>query len=289
MKRFGPRLLALVCFLATAAILPANGQSSVAPTPDPTPSAQRSLEKDFLKHIAHDQVHIWTSPFRKESYDPKWTLAVGLGTSALIASDEETSSWIKQGGSLPAVSHAISWGGSGYVTAGTAAAFYLAGRATHNYKARETGVLAAQALIDAGIVTEAIKLATQRERPDSGDGDGHFWVGGTSFPSGHSTAIWSLATVVSYEYKDQPAIRYGAFAAAVAVSASRYTGRKHFLSDVFVGSLIGYSVGRYVFREYHEDAAVAPPAKPITKFVPQFVPYYNGRTRTYGGSLLWHL
>ena len=289
MKRFGPRLFAFVLFLAAAA-LPANGQSSVAPTPDPTPlSAKRSPETDFLKHIAHDQVHIWTSPFRKESYDPKWTLAVGLGTSALIASDEETSSWVRQGGSLPAVSHAISWGGTGYVTGGTAAAFYLVGRATHNYKARETGVLAAQALIDSGIVTEAIKLVTQRERPNSGDGDGHFWAGGSSFPSGHSSAIWSLATVVSYEYKDRPLIRYGAFAAAVAVSASRYTGREHVLSDIFVGSLIGWSVGRYVFKEYHDEDAGSVPVKKITTLIPQFTPYYNGRTRTYGGSLIWHL
>jgi membrane-associated phospholipid phosphatase len=289
MRRFVPRLSVFVFFLAAAAV-PIAAQSSVAPTPNQTPAyAQRSLEKDFLKHIAHDQVHIWTSPFRRESYDTTWTLAVGLGTSALIASDEETSSWVKQGGNLAAVSHAISWGGTGYVTGGTAAAFYLAGRATHNYKARETGILAAQALIDAGIVTEALKLATQRERPNSGDGDGHFWAGGSSFPSGHSTAIWSLATVVSYEYKDKPLIKYGAFAAAAAVSASRYTGREHFLSDIFVGSLIGWSAGRYVFKEYHEEDPGLTPAKKITNLIPQFTPYYNGRSRTYGGSLAWHL
>lgn len=288
MRRFAPHLFVLIFFLASAAV-PAAGQSSAAPQTVPTPAPARSLEKDFFKHIAHDQVHIWTSPFRSESYDAKWMLPVGLGTAALIASDEETSSWVKQGGSLPAVSHAISWGGTGYVTGSTAAAFYLAGRATHNYKARETGILSAQALIDAGIVTEVVKLATQRERPNSGDGDGHFWAGGSSFPSGHSNAIWSLATVVSYEYRDKPAIRYGAFAAAVAVSASRYTGREHFLSDIVVGSLIGYSVGRYVFKEYHEDDPGLPPAKKITNLIPQFTPYYNGRTRTYGGSLIWHL
>ena len=289
MTRLGLLFFTFTCFLTTAA-LPANGQSSVAPSPTPTPASttSASLEKDFIKHLARDQAHIWTSPFRKETYGPAWVLpTIGLTTAALIASDTHTSGWVSENGSLPKVSHVVSWGGRAYITGGTAAAFYLAGRATHNYKARETGILAAQSLINTGIVTEVIKLAAQRARPPAESGNGEFWEGGTSFPSGHASSIWSVATVIAYEYQNQPLIKYGAYAAAVAVSMSRYTGRNHFLSDIFVGSVIGFTIGRYTYKEYHQIDTDLPPPKPITKFVPQFVPYY-GRG-TYGGSLVWHL
>ena len=39
-------------------------------------------------------------------------------------------------------------------------------------------------------------------------------------------------------------------AAAAAVSVSRYTGRNHFLSDVLVGSALGYGIGRRQ-RQHH--------------------------------------
>ena len=151
------------------------------------------------------------------------------------------------GGSLPPVSHGVSWAGSIYATGGAAAGFYLFGRATHNDHARETGRLSAQALIDATIVTEVLKYVMGRQRPDFGTGEGHFFDHGKSFPSGHASSVWAVATVVGMEYSHHPLIKYGAFAIAAAVSMSRYTGRNHFLSDVLVGSSIGYGIGRFVY------------------------------------------
>jgi hypothetical protein len=34
-------------------------------------------------------------------------------------------------------------------------------------------------------------------------------------------------------------------------AATRVVGRKHFTSDVIVGSAAGYLIGRYVFRAHH--------------------------------------
>jgi membrane-associated phospholipid phosphatase len=241
-----------------------------------------------VQHIFHDQAVIWTTPFRLDKGDTKWLLPFGLGTAALLATDHNTSAWVDRNGGLPVFSHDVSWAGKAYVTGGVAAAFYLAGRATHNKRARETGVLAAEALINTGIVTEELKFSAQRLRPNSENGTGEFWDGGTSFPSGHSSAVWSVATVIAYEYKDHPLIKYGAFAAATAVSLSRYSGRNHFLSDIVVGSAIGFGIGRYVFRNYHDDDPV-PPGTKTTWLKPTIVPYYDGRARVYGGSLIWRL
>jgi membrane-associated phospholipid phosphatase len=68
----------------------------------------------------------------------------------------------------------------------------------------ETGRLGAEAVIDASLVVEGLKLGTNRERPNEGKGQGRFWPHGTrsyeldgSFPSGHAAASWALARVIA--------------------------------------------------------------------------------------------
>lgn len=211
--------------------------------------------------------------------------------AGLIATDRYSSPWVDSGGSLPKFSHDVSWFGKGYIAGGLVGGFYLTGRFTHNPKARETGILAAQALIDSGIVTRVVKAATQRPRPNIDNGSAEFWHGGDSFPSGHSSTAWSVATVVAYEYKDNPWIKYGAFAGATAVSLSRFSGRNHFLSDVLGGSALGFLIGRYVVNRYHDPDVDSPrPKKKSTTFLhPTIAPYLGDRKHGSGVSLVWQL
>jgi membrane-associated phospholipid phosphatase len=210
--------------------------------------------------------------------------------TGLFASDRYTSSWVKSNGELSEISKDVSNFGQAYVTVGVAGAFYVAGRLTHNPKARETGILSLESLVDTGIVTEVFKFAARRQRPNADEHFGEFIDGGTSFPSGHSSSVWSIATVIAYEYKDNPWIKYGAIAAATAVSLSRYTGRNHFLSDIAAGSAAGFLIGRYVFHEYHDPNVDNPKYKKTTTWMhPTFLPSYNSRSHSYGGSLVWHL
>jgi membrane-associated phospholipid phosphatase len=271
------------------AATPTPDNNSVKATPSPTPKS--SLERHFIQNVIRDQGVIWTAPFRPRNYESKWAIPLGLGMAGLIATDRYTSRWVDENGGLPVVSHDVSWFGKAYVTGGIAGAFYVTGRLTHNAKARETGVLAAQALVDTGIVTRVLKVSTQRPRPNVDDGSAEFWDGGDSFPSGHSSTVWSVATVIAYEYKDNPWIKYGAFAAATAVSMSRYSGRNHFLSDIVGGSALGFLIGRYVVHRYHDPNIDIPnpKPKPTTWLHPQVVPYFGVGTHTYGASLTWNL
>ncbi|MGI8813471.1 MAG: phosphatase PAP2 family protein [Pyrinomonadaceae bacterium] len=269
---------------------PAASPTPATSTTNAKPARNISPEKHFIKNIIHDQTSIWTSPFRLNAKDYKWMVPFGLGTAALIVTDRHTSAWVDRNGGLPVVSKDVSWAGKAYVTGGVAGAFYLAGLATHDQRARETGVLAAEALIDTGIVTQVLKFATQRPRPNADNGHGRFFTTGNAFPSGHASTVWSVATVIAYEYHDHPFIRYGAYAGAIAVSMSRYSGRNHFLSDIVVGSAIGFGVGRFVYRKHHVkeiDDPDAVPTRTTTKLMPTIVPYYDRRRRTYGGSLAW--
>ena len=109
-------------------------------------------------------------------------------------------------------------------------------------------MLATEALIDEFVVVSAVKAATNRERPNKTNGRQDFFDGGRSFPSGHAAASWSFAAVVAEQYHDRPLVRWGAYGLATAVCVARVTATKHSPSDVFVGGLIGYLIGRHVAK-----------------------------------------
>jgi membrane-associated phospholipid phosphatase len=291
-----PGALLFALFLVFSTI--ASAQTSPArdhAKPKATPKA--SLEKKFFVNILADQRAIWTSPFHLRASDAKWLAPLGLTTVALIATDRRTSGELVEHGdnlSRLRISKNVSRLGSLYSTAGAAGVIYLAGRATHNDRLRETGLLGAEALINSTIVVSALKMASQRQRPPADHSSGEFFDGGSSFPSGHAINAWSLATVIAQEYgHHRPLVKIGAYGLATAVSLSRYTGRNHFLSDVLVGSAIGYGIGRYVYHKHHDPALDARNEKPNNKLArsrlfPRIAPLYYPRAHVYGGRLAWN-
>src|SRR6266478_1646945 len=293
-------LILFIVSLHTTAQTPlSNPTSTPDPQATPTPATTRSkdsLEKKFFSNILADQRSIWTSPFRLNRDDAKWGIPLLISTGALWATDRHTSgSLVTNGDNLSRlrVSRDISQLGAFYTTAGVAAGFYLVGRSTHNPRARETGVLAAEALANSGIMVQALKVASQRQRPPVDNSSGEFFDGGSSFPSGHAISAWSVATVIAEEYGPrQPAVRYGAYALATAVGISRYTGRKHFLSDVLVGSAMGYGIGRYVYHQHHDLSLDLLNEKKTSrvpwKLIPRVSPLYGPRSHVYGALLAWN-
>jgi membrane-associated phospholipid phosphatase len=223
--------------------------------------------------------------------DARYLAPLAVSTVALIVTDQRTTGKLDDDNdSLLDVSQGISEAGSLYTTGGIAAAFYLIGRRTGNARARETGLLSAEALANSVAVYSVLKLATQRPRPPEKGGHGRFFDGGEAFPSGHAANAWAVATVIANEYKDRPLVRYGSYSLATAVSLSRFTGGRHFLSDVLVGSAIGYGIGRYVYRTYHDsslDHGSKKTGRDLQRFVPFVAPVYERRTRSHGLMLMW--
>jgi membrane-associated phospholipid phosphatase len=106
----------------------------------------------------------------------------------------------------------------------------------------------AEALVNAVITNYALKAITQRERPNEGNGRGHFWEGGSSFPSGHAMNSWAVAFAVARTPKCPKWLAITSYAMAAGISVSRYTAHKHFLSDILVGGVFGGYIGSYVAR-----------------------------------------
>ena len=294
-NRISLRLFGIILsgFIFSAAVSDQAQTPPASPSPTPSASSSPTLESKFFKNILRDQKAIWTSPFHLHGHDARWLAPLGLGTAALIATDRRTGDKIGEFHDQLDVSRYVSYAGSYYGVGSVALTFYLVGRAKHDERARETGLLGAEALIDSAIVVTVLKEISQRRRPLAAKGRGDFFKGGSSFPSGHAIESWALATVIANEYHDHRLVQVGAYGIATAISLSRFTGREHYLSDLLVGSAMGYGIGRYVYRAHHRKSSGSTDeeeeeSQSRSKFLPPIAPDYNRHAREYGVALVWN-
>lgn len=208
-----------------------------------------SLGPHLLRDIAGDQKAIWTSPLHVRLIDADWLVPLGVAAGAMFATDTEVSKHLSNSPSRISSSNNLANFGIGSLV-GVAGGVYLWGHLTHDDHKRETGYLAGEAAVDSLAATYALKYALGRERPLQDNYRGGFWQGGDSFPSEHSSAAWSIASVIAHEYPG-PLTSVLAYGMASAVSASRITAKQHFPSDVLIGSALGWFVGQEVYRHHH--------------------------------------
>jgi membrane-associated phospholipid phosphatase len=206
-----------------------------------------------IKTIGEDELHIIKSPFSVSAL--KWDAMVVGATGILIANDESVLHQVSP--SWHDTSINISNAGV-YGLGAAAGGIFVTGLVTHNEHATDTGIRSAEASVDSVILYAALKAVLARQRPYTGGGEGKFfsgnWTSG-SFPSGHATLAWTLASVMAHEYPNWP-MRLLMYGAATAVSTTRVTGGVHFPSDVFAGSVIGYGVGTYVSHKDRKELMV---------------------------------
>jgi hypothetical protein len=281
---FSITLLAFVVSVTFAA----QAQTPAAPS-TPTASPTPSLEREFLKNVLRDQKAIWTAPLHLHRGDAKWMVPAGIGGMALFTTDRITGDELGKFDRQVKTSRIVSFAGSTYGVGAVAATFYLVGRKTNDPRARETGLLSAEVFVDSLIVGGALKGITQRARPLAGVERSEFFDGGSSFPSGHSIQAWSVATIVAHEYHDHRAAQVAAYALATAVSLSRFTGHQHYISDVVVGSALGFGIGQYVYHAHHREISASGDEDNPDKASrwPAITPQYGHRARQYGVALTW--
>jgi hypothetical protein len=244
-----PIVFLLVFSLFAAALpAPAMAQEIAVPPPQFQPVSDINFAERFLK----EEREIWVSPFKLKRSDMKWLIPVGAGAAALLVTDHSVSHEMREADMQPATRF-ISKLGSAAPLALASGTLYGLGKLTHNEKAANTGKLATEAVLHSQLVVQSMKMIFNRERPDKPDGQGSFWGGGRSFPSGHAMSSFALATVVAHEYRHKPLIAVGAYGFATAVSLARVGGLNHFPSDVLIGATIGHLIGRFVLHRHKDD------------------------------------
>lgn len=135
--------------------------------------------------------------------------------------------------------------GSGAVLTGISLSMLAWGRVRAESRIFRAGLDGLIAHGAAALLTQILKHTIGRPRPRMTHGGGFefgpsFDSGLDSFPSGHSSASFAVATVLARHF---PSLRWVVFPLAALIAASRIWRGSHFPTDVMTGVLIGVSVG----------------------------------------------
>jgi hypothetical protein len=194
----------------------------------------------------------------------KWTVIGAAGavavTAILFHYDQQIYdnlySWKMNNKIVKEISPVITNLGDGTFSAGLFGGFAGYGLIFKDTKAYEVGKIGLESFLLTGISVQLLKYLCGRERPSDATQPGGFWHGPfsyfdkqkrgnrglaafDSFPSGHTTTVFAAATTISDFYTD-PWVSYTCYSLATVVAVSRVTESTHWLSDCFIGAIIGH-------------------------------------------------
>lgn len=242
----------------------AQGDPDNPPNPQPgqpAPAASdRSVSlREIIPNVVDDQKRIWSFPAHL-THDHNWvpTLVVVALTAGLVAADSRVDKPFVTTNAFHGFNSVFNSTATSATIAIVPVSMYAVGLWKKNSYAANTALLAGEAVADSEVIATAFKTATRRERPEYFSTTGNFadsWfegpggvgLGHGGFPSGHTIAAFSVATVIARRYgKTHRWVPYAAYGLATAIGFSRVTSLAHFPSDVFLGAALGYSVSRFV-------------------------------------------
>ena len=132
-----------------------------------------------------------------------------------------------------------------YAVLAAAGATFIVGELADDRTTSQVGLHTLETLALTSLVTTAVKVTVGRSRPgfnrepdefDSFNGSDDYW----SFPSGHTSRGFALATVLTLELVDEASwIPYVAYPLATWVGATRVLDEKHWPTDVLAGAALG--------------------------------------------------
>jgi hypothetical protein len=234
---------------------PSGAAQSSAGAPGGQSAPKKFVPGQFTQDLLKDQKQLWTAPFRLHFSDTAWLVPLSGITAGLLVTDTDVSKNMSRDPKKLSKYTTLSNAGIAALV-GSAGAMWLFSHHNSNEHWRETGLLSGEAALQSMMMTEALKYSFGRERPTQGTGNGRFFQGGQSFPSQHSAAAWSIASVIAHEYPG-PLPTFLAYSTAAMVSYSRVHGRSHFPSDVLIGALIGELTAHQVYSRHH-DPEISP-------------------------------
>ena len=222
---------------------------------DPAPPFSRTELRELLHRSVGDAKDLSTAPARwNESQWVRFGEGVAL-VAVVYAGDQKIADAIRRNGHgrTGRYLHNVTNLGGGLGEHLTIAAV-VAGYLSNDARLMNTGLDAFESSVwAAGLITPAIKHVVGRARPIQDEGarsyhpfNAHF----ESFPSGHATNAFAIASAVASRWEDHPSVGIVAYAIATSVAVARVNERAHFPSDVVAGALIGRVVARSIVHNH---------------------------------------
>jgi membrane-associated phospholipid phosphatase len=218
----------------------------------------------FGKRVVVDTWDIVTSPF--DWSGKEWAVAggaVGAVTLSYLFLDQHFQDESQETRSASKDRWSGAWGQLGtiysFAVLGAAGAYGWIADDDRGVNVLVDGLEAT--VIASGILCPILKFTVGRSRPNQTEGDTDVFnpfSGAASFPSGHTTQAFTVASVLAFSFDEQPVVGGVAFVVASGVGLSRINDNAHYVSDVVAGAIlgtwVGYEVVQYNKRRRGEDA-----------------------------------
>jgi membrane-associated phospholipid phosphatase len=234
-----------------------------------------SFGRAYASSYWTDTKSVFTNPFHWKTGQIVAAAAVTAGTIGLIAIGDKPIQQFFHRNESTFISKSsyyfFSPLGSGLIDIPALGIFYACGVIWKNKKAKETGLKGLEAYVITAVFTQAIKQVAHRHRPYQDDlPDPHAWdgpfswggeygmIGYNSFPSGHSSTVFAIATVIGLEYWDTKWVPAVSFGLAGFTALYRLAVNDHWASDVLFGSALGFAVGSMVYFNTNKTLQVIP-------------------------------
>ena len=153
---------------------------------------------------------------------------------------------------------------------------YLVGEFTANAKVKRVSLLLLKSLVITGVLQQGVSRLPHRHRPDESPHDSHVWDGpnidgsNLSFPSGHSSISFSVATTLSREFSDYQYSKHVFYMMCGLTALSRVYFNRHWVSDVVMGSAFGHYVSSVVHESNSKSGVTSQKNQGLQGFVPLF-------------------
>jgi len=253
-----PLLIALFFLIGSPAFGEDLSPGEAAPSSPEPPSPPGIFSIQYVERTLDDAMDLARSPARWERREWLTFAGVAAVTGGLFFFDERIKENVQehQSSLSRSLANSVRDFGSTYAFA-TLGLFYAGGTILKDERAYAVAADGLEASALAGAITQTLKYAVGRDRPSDNKGADRFLPfrfspsgeSHNSFPSGHSTEAFAVASVVAARY-DSLWIESAAYGLAGLVGWARVNENAHFASDVVAGAAIGTWVGRSIVHRH---------------------------------------
>lgn len=213
------------------------------------------INKTFIKSFFTDFPKVAAAPFHYSRKDWQTVGLVAVGTGTLLLADREIKQVLQRNkvDFLDKTSSLVEPFGNKYAPL-IIGAMYITGVATKDRKMEHASLMTAKSLVFSTVFYIGSKQLVRRRRPAFTDDPfeiNSMFQGGrewTSFPSGHTNTVFTVATAIALEYRHKKWVPPVAYGIASVTGLSRVYDNRHWLSDVLVGAAIGHFVTKTLYR-----------------------------------------